>query len=92
MGNRPDDGGDTAFLLGLLAGGLIGTALGLLLAPKRGAELRSDLSASAGRWQRAAVSRYQQAADRIGHTGGLGREGREPSGDPVAGVPDVDSA
>ncbi len=71
--DRGDDG--STFWLGLMAGGLIGAAVGLLLAPKRGAELRSELSESAGRLQRAARHRYQQAADRIGHMSGPRGEG-----------------
>ena len=44
---REDGGG--SFLMGLLAGTVLGAGLGMLFAPKAGAELRNQLSEQAGR-------------------------------------------
>jgi len=41
------DGSSAAFFTGLLAGALIGTGLGVLFAPRRGAELRGQMADSA---------------------------------------------
>ena len=54
MGNRYDDlydyedeSGSSGFLLGVIVGGLIGAAAALMLAPKSGKELRTDLNTQA---------------------------------------------
>ena len=44
---RDDRGG--SFLMGLLAGTILGAGLGMLFAPKSGSELRSQLGDQAGR-------------------------------------------
>ena len=56
-------GGD--FMMGLLCGAAIGTAVGLLLAPRPGAELRSQLAGSAERWGRQAADTYSRASDAV---------------------------
>ena len=43
---REDGGG--SFLMGLLAGTVLGAGLGMLFAPKAGAELRNQVSEQAG--------------------------------------------
>ncbi|HIO63208.1 MAG TPA: YtxH domain-containing protein, partial [Dehalococcoidia bacterium] len=55
MGNN-DNGG--SFALGLLVGGIIGALIGMLLAPKPGAETRSEI------WERSETlrSRADEAA------------------------------
>ena len=40
--------GSGAFLMGLLAGTVLGAGLGMLFAPKAGADLRNQLSEQAG--------------------------------------------
>jgi gas vesicle protein len=50
------------FLLGLLAGAVIGTGLGLLFAPKAGADLRNDLSSSANDFAETASRQYRKAS------------------------------
>ena len=51
MAYRDDDIHHTSagFVMGLLTGALIGVGIGLLLAPKPGAELRSDVRAAMDR-------------------------------------------
>ena len=44
---KEDTGG--SFLMGLLAGTVLGAGLGMLFAPKAGAELRNQLTEQAGR-------------------------------------------
>ena len=46
--------GSGAFLMGLLAGTVLGAGLGMLFAPRAGTELRSQLSDQAGRWRNTA--------------------------------------
>jgi hypothetical protein len=52
--------------MGLLFGAAVGAAIGLLLAPKSGAELRHQVTDSAGRWKRKAVGAYDGATDAVG--------------------------
>lgn len=64
-------GGGT-FLLGVLAGTVIGAGLGMLFAPKSGSELRSDLSNriadQTGRVRDAANQTYAKARDAADQT------------------------
>ena len=54
------------FLIGLLCGTAVGAAIGLLVAPKTGAELRGHLADSAERLRRKAGETYGQASSTIG--------------------------
>jgi gas vesicle protein len=69
---REDGGG--AFLMGLLAGTVLGAGLGMLFAPKAGAELRTQLQDSANKLQRAANEGYQQASEKVTRIVEKGRE------------------
>ena len=42
------DGGGGSFMIGLLAGTVLGAGLGILFAPRPGAELRSQIAEEAG--------------------------------------------
>jgi gas vesicle protein len=55
------DSGRT-FVLGLVCGAAVGAALGLLLAPKSGVELRRDMTNSAQRLRRRAYDAYDGAS------------------------------
>ena len=57
--------GNGSFLMGLLAGTVLGAGLGMLFAPKTGSELRNQLSESAGRLRTTANDSYQQATDKV---------------------------
>jgi gas vesicle protein len=50
------------FMIGLLCGTAVGAAIGLLLAPKTGAELRTQLADSAERIRRRTADTYEQAS------------------------------
>lgn len=60
---REDGGG--SFLMGLLAGTVLGAGLGMLFAPKTGAETRRQLTDQANRLRSTAGDTYQQASEKI---------------------------
>jgi gas vesicle protein len=69
---REDGGG--SFLMGLLAGTVLGAGLGMLFAPKPGSELRSQLSEQAGRLRTSATDGYQHATEKVSQIVDRGRE------------------
>src|SRR5437899_9482551 len=92
-GNRAFQGGDMAdaydrfdneggrassFVLGLLAGTVLGAGLGMLFAPKAGSELRSQLGSSladgTGRLRDVADQTYSQATDKVSQMVDRGRD------------------
>jgi gas vesicle protein len=60
---REDHGG--AFLMGLLAGTVLGAGLGMLFAPKAGAEVRKQLSEQATRLRSTATDTMHQATEKL---------------------------
>jgi len=56
--------GSGTFLLGALAGALVGAGVALLMAPKSGAETRQDLSSGYNSVRDVAARRYRDLADR----------------------------
>jgi len=60
---REDGGG--SFLMGLLAGTVLGAGLGMLFAPRAGSELRSQLTDQAEKLKATANDTYQQATDKV---------------------------
>lgn len=62
--NDQESGGGTTFLLGALAGALVGAGIALLMAPKAGVQVREDLSAGYNSVRDAAARRYRDLADR----------------------------
>ena len=58
--------GNGMFLIGAVAGALVGAGVALLMAPKPGAEMRQDLNAGWGSLREAAARRYREMADRAG--------------------------
>jgi len=64
--NEQESAGTGMFLLGAVAGALVGASVALLMAPKPGAEIRSDLNASFNSLRDAAARRYREMADRAG--------------------------
>ena len=69
---REDGGG--SFLMGLLAGTVLGAGLGMLFAPKPGSELRTKLSEQAGKLRSTAADGYQQATGKVTQIVDRGRE------------------
>src|SRR6185295_16894579 len=72
---REDGGG--SFLMGLLAGTVLGAGLGMLFAPKTGTELRSQLGEQAGKLKNQANDTYQQATDKVSQIVDRGKEAYE---------------
>jgi gas vesicle protein len=60
---RNDDQGGAGFVLGLIAGAVVGAGLGMLFAPKSGAELRGQLSDQADELATMASRQYRRAAE-----------------------------
>lgn len=73
---REEGGG--SFLMGLLAGTVLGAGLGMLFAPKAGSELRSQLGTQladqTGRMREVADQGYQQASEKVSQIVDRGRE------------------
>ena len=69
---REDGGG--SFLMGLLAGTVLGAGLGMLFAPKAGTELRNQLSEQTGRLKTTANDAYSQASEKVSQMVDRGRE------------------
>src|SRR4030095_999412 len=72
---REDGGG--SFLMGLLAGTVLGAGLGMLFAPKTGSRVRSQMGEQAGRIRNQANDTYQQASDKVSQIVDRGREAYE---------------
>jgi len=72
---REDGGG--SFLMGLLAGTVLGAGLGMLFAPKPGSELRSQLGEQAGKLKTTAADSYNQASEKVSQIVDRGREAYE---------------
>jgi gas vesicle protein len=62
--NDQESTGNGMFLLGAVAGALVGAGVALLMAPKPGAEVRRDLSDGYSSVRDAAARRYRDMADR----------------------------
>jgi hypothetical protein len=69
---REDGGG--SFLMGLLAGTVLGAGLGMLFAPKAGSELRTQLSEQTGQLRSRANDAYSQASEKVSQIVDRGRE------------------
>ena len=69
---REDGGG--SFLMGLLAGTVLGAGLGMLFAPKPGSELRHQLSEQTERLKTTANDAYSQASEKVSQIVDRGRE------------------
>lgn len=66
--------GSGSFLMGLLAGTVLGAGLGMLFAPRAGSELRNQLSEQAGRLRSTANDTYHQASEKVSQMVDRGRE------------------
>ena len=69
---REDGGG--SFLMGLLAGTVLGAGLGMLFAPRAGSDLRNTLTEQAGKLRHTANDAYSQASGKMGQMVDRGRE------------------
>ncbi len=71
---RDNNEASGGFIIGLLTGAILGVGLGMLLAPKAGADLRGDLGEQARTFGAKASERYQRASETAT---GLAERGRE---------------
>ncbi|MEO7132797.1 MAG: YtxH domain-containing protein [Vicinamibacterales bacterium] len=62
--NEEESASNSTFLLGALAGALVGAGVALLMAPKSGAQTREELTAGYSSVREAAARRYRDLADR----------------------------
>lgn len=76
--NDQESAGNGLFLLGALAGALVGAGVALLLAPKSGAQVRSDISSGLNTARDVAARRYRDLADKAGQK--LGYDGKTAGG------------
>ena len=63
MRGRQNDG--RGLVIGFIVGGVIGAALALLFAPKKGKILREDLKRKAGEWFDEAGNLIDDASDKV---------------------------
>ena len=68
---REDGGG--SFLMGLLAGTVLGAGLGMLFAPRAGSELRKQVGEQAGKLKSTAGGAYSTASERVNQMVDRGR-------------------
>lgn len=72
------EGGGGSFVMGLLTGTVLGAGLGMLFAPKAGADLRNQISAQAGNLANQASEGYRRVSETANEWAEKGREkGRE---------------
>jgi len=67
------DGGGIGFMMGLLAGTVLGAGLGMLLAPKAGSEIRGQIGEQARQFGTKASEQYRRASETAS---GLAERGR----------------
>jgi gas vesicle protein len=66
--------GGGGFMLGLLTGTVLGAGIGMLLAPKAGAELRGAIGDQAKTWSNVASEQYKKASETAGTWADQGRD------------------
>jgi gas vesicle protein len=66
--------GGGSFVIGLLAGTVLGAGLGMLFAPKRGADLRDQISEQAGKVAETASDGYRRASEAAADLADRGRD------------------
>jgi gas vesicle protein len=69
-----NEGGGGGFVMGLLAGTVLGAGLGMLLAPKAGSELRGAIGEQARNIGNKASEQYRRASENAGTWAEKGRE------------------
>ena len=79
-----EGGGGGSFVMGLLTGTVLGAGLGMLFAPKAGAELRGALSEQAGNLANTASEGYRKAQEAAGDWADRGREMYDKARDAIS--------
>jgi gas vesicle protein len=81
---RDEHDGGAGFMMGLLTGTVLGAGLGMLLAPKAGAELRGAIGEQARNIGGKAQEQYRRASDSAGQWAEKGRGFVDRARDAVA--------
>lgn len=68
------DGGGAGFMMGLLAGTVLGAGIGMLLAPKAGSDLRGQIGQQARDFGNKASEQYRRASETASGWAERGRE------------------
>lgn len=76
-----DRDGGASFLLGFIAGSVLGAGLALLFAPRSGEETRRDVADRAQRLSKRAADEYEAAAERMSHLAERGKEAYRSAAD-----------
>src|SRR6185436_5117822 len=82
--DRYDNGSGGGFVMGLLAGTVLGAGLGMLLAPKAGSELRGAIGEQARNLASTASEQYRRASESAGTWADKGRDFVDKARDAVA--------
>jgi gas vesicle protein len=72
-----EEAGGGGFVLGLLCGAALGAAIGLMFAPKKGADFRQTIYESTGDLRRKAYDAYDQASEQVNSAVAKGRQAVE---------------
>jgi gas vesicle protein len=76
-----DRHGGASFLLGFIAGSVLGAGLALLLAPRSGEEIRREMAERAERLSKRAASEYEAASARVTHLAERGKDAYRTAAD-----------
>lgn len=76
-----DQHGGASFLLGFLAGSVLGAGLALVLAPQAGKDMRRDVAERAQRLSKRAAHEYEHAHERVSHLAERGRDAYRTAAD-----------
>ena len=79
-----NEGSGAGFMMGLLTGTVLGAGLGMLLAPKAGAELRGAIGEQARNFSNVASEQYKHARETAGTWAERGREMVDKARDAVS--------
>ena len=82
--DRYETEGSGGFMMGLLAGTVLGAGLGMLLAPKSGADLRGQLGEQAKNFSNKASEQYRRASETAGQWAERGRDVMNQARDAVS--------
>jgi gas vesicle protein len=76
-----DDRHGGSFLLGFIAGSVLGAGLALMFAPRTGLETRREVADRAQRLRKQAAQEYEAASERMSHLAERGREAYRSAAD-----------
>lgn len=81
------NGGSASFLIGFIAGSVLGAGLALLFAPRTGPEMRRELADRAQRLRERAADGYDTASERVADFAERGKAAYRNAADKASAVP-----